>query len=382
MRVDVRHEVSGPADGPVVLLSGSLGSDASMWDPLVPALVEAGYRAVRYDHRGHGGSPVPPAPYTLDDLGGDALGLLDRLDVPRAGVVGLSMGGMVAMWLAMHAPERVGRLVLCCTSAALGPASTWDDRIEAVQAGGVAAIAQWVTDRWLTPGTRERRPELARWLRAMVASTPAEGYAGCCAAIRDMDLVAGLASIAAPTLVIAGGADPSTPPEHGRRIAAAIPGARFELVRDVAHLGILERPARFAEAILRHLQPDRFAAGLAVRRASLGEEHVDRALATATEFTRPFQDYITESIWGSIWTRPGLDRRTRSCLTVAVLAALRAHDELALHVPAAIRNGVTRDEVTEILLHVAAYAGAPAANSALAVAERALAELGDLTVDH
>ncbi|MGI8693617.1 MAG: 3-oxoadipate enol-lactonase [Geodermatophilaceae bacterium] len=372
MTVDVHHELSGPADGPVVLLANSLGSDLSMWEPQAAALVEAGFRVVRYDQRGHGRSPVPAGMYTMDDLGGDAVALLDRLGVHRASVVGVSMGGMVAMWLGQHAPERVERLVLCCTSAELGPASMWDDRIEAVGAGGVAAVADAVTQRWLTPETRAQRPELARWLHEMLTATPAEGYAGCCAAIRDMDLLTGLRSISAATLVISGDADPSTPPEHGRRIADGIPGARFEVVPGVAHLGNLEKPARFAELILAHLQPDPFAAGMAVRRATLGEDHVDRALGAASDFTRPFQDYITASVWGSIWSRPGLDRRTRSCITVAVLAALRAHEELALHVRAAIRNGVTREEISEILLHVAGYAGAPAANSALAIAERVL----------
>ncbi len=374
MSVDVHHEVSGSADGPVVLFANSLGSDLGMWDPQLAPLVEAGFRVIRYDHRGHGRSPVPSGPYTLDDLGGDAIALLDRLGVERASVVGLSMGGMVAMWLGQHAPDRVERLVLCCTSAALGPATMWDDRIEAVLGGGTQAVVDGVIERWLTPATRDGLPELTHRLRAMIVATPAAGYVACCAAIRDMDLLAGLGSIAAPTLVIAGDADPSTPPEHGRRIAEAIPGARLEVVPDVAHLGNLERPYRFAELILAHLRPDRSAAGTAVRRATLGDDHVDRALAAATEFTRPFQDYITESVWGSIWTRPGLDRRTRSCVTVAVLAALGAHHELALHVPAAIRNGVSREEISELLLHVSAYAGAPAANSAFAVAERALGE--------
>lgn len=374
MTVDVHHVESGSPDGPVVLLANSLGSDLSMWEPQAVALAEAGFRVIRYDHRGHGRSPVPVGPYTMDDLGGDAVALLERLGVQRASVAGVSMGGMVAMWLGQHAPERVDRLVLCCTSAELGPPSMWDDRIEAVRAGGVAAVADAVAERWLTPQTRAQRPELARWLGEMLTATPADGYAGCCAAIRDMDLLTGLGTITAPTLVISGGADPSTPPEHGRRIAEGIPAARFEVVPAVAHLGNLEEPARFAELILAHLRPDRFAAGMAVRRATLGDEHVDRALGTVSEFGRPFQDYITESVWGSIWTRPGLDRRTRSCITVAVLAALRAHDELALHVPAAIRNGVTREEISEILLHVAGYAGAPAANSALHIAERALAD--------
>lgn len=376
--MNVHHEESGPVDGPVVLLAGSLGSDLRMWDPQVPMLLDAGFRVVRYDHRGHGGSPVPTGPYTLADLGADALELLDRLGVGRARVVGLSLGGMVGMWLAQQAPERVERLVLCCTSARLGPASMWDERIAAVSAGGSAAVAEPVAERWLTEATRVRRPELARWLVDMIAATPSPGYAGCCAAIRDMDLAPGLASITAPTLVIAGAADPATPPEHAQRIVDGIPEARLVVVPGVAHLGNVEAPARFGELMLRHLQPDRAAAGSRVRRATLGEAHVDRSTTTSSELTRPFVEYITESVWGSLWTRPQLDRRTRSIVTVAVLAALKAHEELALHVRGALNNGVTREELSEVLLHVAGYAGAPAANSALAVADRVLGEVDGL----
>lgn len=372
MSIELHHEVIGPADGPAVLLAGSLGSDLRMWDPQVPHLVEAGLRVIRYDHRGHGRSPVPQGPYGIADVAGDAVDLLDRLGIPRASVVGLSLGGMVGMWLGQHAPDRVERLVLCCTSAELGPRSMWDERIAAVAAGGTEAVAGAVTERWLTPVTRERRPELARWLHDMIAATPPAGYAGCCAAIRDLSLVDDLPSIAAPTLVISGSADPATPPEHGQRIADGVPGARFVVVPDVAHLGTLEAPARFSELILRHLLPDRAAAGEKARRRALGDAHVDNA-ATVSEVIRPWQEYITESVWGSLWTRPQLDRRTRSIVTVSVLAALRAHDELALHVPAALRHGVTREELTEILLHVGGYAGAPAANSALAITERILA---------
>lgn len=371
MSIEVHHEVTGPADGPAVLLAGSLGSDLRMWDPQVPHLVEAGMRVIRYDHRGHGRSPVPPGPYRIADVAGDALDLLDRLGVERVSVVGLSLGGMVGMWLGQHVPGRIERLVLCCTSAELGPRSMWDERIAAVGAGGTEAVAGPVTERWLTPATRERRPELARWLYDMIAAVPAEGYAGCCAAIRDMSLLDGLGSITAPTLVISGAADPATPPEHGQRIADGVPGSRFVVVPEVAHLGTLEAPARFSELTLRHLLPDRSVAGAVARRRALGDTHVDAA-ATAGELRRPWQEYVTESVWGSLWTRPQLDRRTRSIVTISVLAALRAHDELALHVRAALRHGVTREELAEILLHVGGYAGAPAANSALTVAERVL----------
>jgi 3-oxoadipate enol-lactonase len=249
--VDVSYEITGPDDGPVLVLSNSLGSTGAMWDPQVPRLAER-LRVVRYDHRGHGGSPVPPGPYALDDLGADALALLDRLELERVLWCGLSLGGMVGMWLAINAPERIDRLVLCCTSARLGPPEMWADRAATVRAEGVEAIADAGIGRWLTDGFVEREPEKAAAVRAMLAATPDEGYAGCCAAIEHMDLIPELGAIRAPTLVIAGRQDPATPPEHGERIASGIPGARLELV-DAAHLATIEQPDVMTDLIAWHL---------------------------------------------------------------------------------------------------------------------------------
>jgi 3-oxoadipate enol-lactonase len=235
MSTAVHYRVDGPAEAPALLLINSLGADLSMWEPQLPALVDR-YRVVRYDARGHGASPVPPGRYALADLGRDALALLDRLGLARVRVCGLSLGGMTAMWLAAHAPERVDRLVLCCTSALLGPAQQWAQRAETVRARGTGAIADGVVARWLTPGYAAAHPGEVAMLRAMVADTPADGYAGACAAIEDMDLRADLPRIGAPTLVLAGADDPATPPEHGALIAAAVPGARLTVLRDAAHL--------------------------------------------------------------------------------------------------------------------------------------------------
>jgi 3-oxoadipate enol-lactonase/4-carboxymuconolactone decarboxylase len=372
--VDLYYEVTGPEDGTPVVLSGSLGSDVRMWDPQVSFLAAAGFRVIRYDHRGHGKSPAPIGPYTLPELASDALALLDRLELRRVSWVGLSLGGMVGMWLAENEPARVERLVLCCTSAALGPASMWQDRAATARTKGMVALAEPVVDRWLTPGFASAHSETVTWLREMVAGHSAEGYASCCTAIEKMSIEDSLAAITAPTLVIAGADDPATPPDHGQRIAAAIPGARLEIVPGAAHLGSFEQPSVFAGLIVDHLRPDRRALGTSVRRSVLGDSHVDRAVAATTEFTRPFQEYITDGAWGSVWSRPGLDRRMRSAVTLAALTALRAHDELPMHVRAARRHGLSDAEIAEILLHTAVYAGAPAANSAFAIAKRTLEE--------
>jgi 3-oxoadipate enol-lactonase / 4-carboxymuconolactone decarboxylase len=376
--VEVHAVVEGPPDAPVVLLAGSLGSTLAMWDPQLPALA-ARFRVVRYDTRGHGGSPVPEGPYALDDLVDDAVALLDRLGVARAHVVGLSLGGMTALRLASREPHRVDRLVVLCTSAALGPASAWAERAATVRARGAAAVAEAVVQRWFTAPLRAAEPALVQRMERMVAGTPAAGYAGCCAAIETMDLRADLARITAPTLAVAGEDDPATPPEHLAAIADAVPGGRLLVLPQSAHLANVEQPTAVSAALLTHLDPAGGTAhdrGMQVRRSVLGDAHVDRAVAGTTRLTAPFQDLITRYAWGDVWSRPGLDRRSRSMLTLALLTALGSEQELRMHVRAAVTNGLTSDEIGEVLLHTAVYAGVPAANSALAAAQEVLAELG------
>jgi len=249
--VHLNHVVEGR--GPTLLLGPSLGSTTAMWEPQVAALAER-FRVVRYDHRGHGGSPAPDGPYELADLGGDVHALLDTLGVERAHVGGLSLGGMVAMWIAINAPERVDRLALLCTSAKLGPPSMWQERATAVrEAGATSVIADAVVERWLTPPYARAHPDLVASLRAMVASTDPAGYAACCGAIERMDLLADLPRIAAPTLVLAAREDPATPPEHAEAIATRIDGARLEVLDDAAHLANLQRPAAVTALLLDHL---------------------------------------------------------------------------------------------------------------------------------
>jgi 3-oxoadipate enol-lactonase len=237
----VHHSIDGDPSAPVVVLSSSLGTTSAMWDAQVPALAER-FRVVRYDHRGHGGSPVPPGPYSLADLAGDVLALLDHLGVVRAHFAGVSLGGMVGMWLGAHAPDRIGRLALLCTSPLLAPASAWTERADAVRREGTESIADTVVGRWFTAGFRDRRPDVVAAHRQMIADTSDAGYAECCLAIGAMDLTADLPRITAPTLVVAGADDPATPPEHARRIADAVPGARLEVLDDAAHLAAVERP--------------------------------------------------------------------------------------------------------------------------------------------
>ena len=251
--VDVHQVVSGRADGPVVVLSNSLGATHRMWDENLRDL-ERHFRVVRYDTRGHGGSPVPPGPYTIDDLADDVVALLDRLGVARAHFVGLSLGGMTGMRLAARNPDRVDRLVLLCTGAHLAPSSAWSDRAATVRTDGSQAVAEAVVARWFTPGFLQANPDVKAACEATVAATPDEGYAGCCEVIAAMDLRADLPAISAPTLAIAGADDPATPPPHLKEIAETVQDGRLLVVPDSAHLANAEQPETITPAIIDHLE--------------------------------------------------------------------------------------------------------------------------------
>ncbi len=252
--VEVNYRVEGVEDAPALIMSNSLGTTLGMWDDQAPALSEH-FRLIRYDTRGHGGSPVPPGPYSIADLGRDMLALMDKLEIERASFCGLSIGGMVGMWLASEAPERIERLVLCCTSASLGPPSMWDERARVAREEGVGALEEAVIERWFTPPFLEAGGEGIERARRMLRNTPGEGYAGCCEAIRDMDLCENLARIQAPTLVIAGAEDPATPPDHGKFIWDSVPGARLHIIEQAAHIVTIEQPEKVTWKIITDLPP-------------------------------------------------------------------------------------------------------------------------------
>jgi 3-oxoadipate enol-lactonase len=240
------HIVTGA--GPPLVLANSLGSNLHMWDGQADALAED-FTLIRFDARGHGESEVPPGPYELGDFGRDVIDLLDHLQVARAHVAGISLGGMTAMWLAINAAERVDRIIPRCTSALLGPPQMWQDRAQAVRDGGMQAVAPAVARNWVTDAAADLRPEL----EAMITATPVDGYVASCNTIEHMNLIPELAQISAPTLVISGEQDPSTPPAHGETIAAAIPGARFVVLDGAAHLANLQRGDELLRLYREHL---------------------------------------------------------------------------------------------------------------------------------
>ena len=377
----IHYRVDGDDRAPALLLSNSLGTTLDMWAPQIPALTRQ-FRVIRYDTRGHGASAAPEGPYTMDQLGRDALAVLDALQIERAHFCGLSMGGVTGQWLALHAPERIDRLVLANTGARVGSADLWNGRIETLRSEGSkglpGAFADSIVERWFTPRHRTVAPVAVAQVREMLLHTSSAGYSGNCAAIRDADYRAELATIRLPTLVIAGTHDPSTPAALGRDLANAIPGARY-VELDSAHLSNLEQAGAFNAAVLRFLTDDaiteagRRAIGETMRRSVLGDAHVDRSASSRTDFNGEFLDYITRTAWGETWTRPGLARHTRSLLTIAMMVALNRPEELRLHLNAARNNGVTRDDIKEVLMQAAVYCGVPAANSAFHLAAQVFA---------
>jgi 3-oxoadipate enol-lactonase len=250
--MNVAYVIDGPETKPVLVLSSSLGTTWELWNSQLGQLTKH-FRVLRYDHPGHGRSETPTRPITVESLAEDVLELLDRLELERISFCGLSLGGMVGMALALEAPERVDRLVLCCTAAYLGPAEGWQERARLVRAGGTAAIADRVLERWFTQRFRDGQAAAVTRFREMLEATPADGYAACCEAIAGWDARAGIGAIRASTLVIAGAEDVATPPEDGAFLAESIPAAELVILPGAAHLANVEQPDAFNRALLGHL---------------------------------------------------------------------------------------------------------------------------------
>ncbi len=249
--VDVHYELTGPSDAPVLVLAGPMGSTLDIWDPQVKALAEQ-FRVLRYDHRGHGGSPVASGPYSMEDLTVDVVRLLDRLEIEQATFCGLSLGGMVGLWLAAHARERVSSLVLCSTTAQFEDSGPWHERAAVVRWAGTAAVASEVVARWFTPEWAAKHPDVVDQTTQMITGTSDEGYSACCTAIAALQGRRLLGRILMPTLVIAGAQEPAVPPNpHAEILATGIAGAKLKVL-DAAHLVTVEQADKVNELIAQH----------------------------------------------------------------------------------------------------------------------------------
>ncbi|MBF2714121.1 alpha/beta fold hydrolase [Agrobacterium vitis] len=360
-RHPVAYDLRGPDAAPLLVLLPSLGISKEMWEPQMMALT-GWFRVLRVEHPGHGGEGLTPGPYTAETLGRRVLEVVDSIGGHTFSLVGSSMGGMVAMWIAARYPERVTRLVLCCTAPVIGPADLWNERAGNVRRDGTRPTKQELAGRWFTPRFSAENTVLIDSLHKNFTQIDAEAYALCCELLAEADLRQELPEIKAPTLVIAGALDSVISIQSCTETTLAIKGAALTALADGSHLPNLEQPASFNDLLLRHLIGETMERGNTVRRAVLGEEYV---VSQGGNLPRePFEEFMTKVYWGEVWSRPGLDISTRRLLNIAMLTCLKHTDGLAIHVRAALRAGISANTIQEVVLQAAVVAGVPAANAA------------------
>ncbi|MDT0614907.1 bifunctional 3-oxoadipate enol-lactonase/4-carboxymuconolactone decarboxylase PcaDC [Streptomyces lancefieldiae] len=432
----LQYRFDGPEHLPVLILGPSLGTTWHMWDRQVPELAQH-WRIFRFDLPGHGGAPAHPGG-SVAELTTRLLATLDGLGVQRFGYAGCAFGGAVGIELALRHPERLASLALIAASPRFGTADEFRQRGVIVRTNGLDPIARSAPERWFTGGFAAAQPAITEWAVQMVRTTDPGCYISACEALAAFDVRGELGRVGVPTLVLVGSDDQVTGPAEARTLVAGIPDARLAVVPGASHLVPVEQPAAVTDLLVRHfstawqiahdtstgqiavpavhatapaastapVQPalmtapvppqaapvaeiapavvpapvpgqgrtDPYDAGLKVRREVLGDAHVDGALAQADEFSGDFQEFLTRYAWGEIWDRPGLDRRTRSCVALTALVAGGHLEDLASHTRAALRNGLTPGEIKEVLLQAAVYCGVPAANSAFRVAQQVIRE--------
>jgi 3-oxoadipate enol-lactonase/4-carboxymuconolactone decarboxylase len=378
-------ELAGHTGLPLLLCGPSLGTSATaLWSDAAALLGDA-FQVVGWDLPGHGSGPASVEPFTMTELAAAVLGLADKILAERGEprgtftYAGDSAGGAVGLQLLLDAPTRISSAVLVSTGAKIGEPAGWHERAELVRTSGTPVMVEGSAQRWFAPGFVEREREVTARLLHSLQDADRFGYAAVCEALAGFDVRERLGEIAVPVLAVTGEHDVVSTAEMAEAIAAGVRAGRSVVLPHVAHLAPAEAPAEIAGLIRGHarssatLQQVRDA-GMRVRREVLGDDHVDRAVAGTTGFTRDFQELITEYAWGSIWTRPGLDRRSRSLITLTALVARGHHEELAMHLRAARTNGLTDDEIKELLLQTAIYCGVPDANTAFRIAQQVLSE--------
>lgn len=419
----LQYRFDGPEHLPVLILGPSLGTTWHMWDRQVPELTKQ-WRVFRFDLPGHGGAPAHPAG-SVADLTARLLATLEGLGVQRFGYAGCALGGAVGIELALRHPERLASLALIAASPRFGTADEFRRRGVVVRTNGLDPIARSAPERWFTGGFAAAQPAITEWAVQMVRTTDPGCYIAACEALASFDVRAELGSVGVPTLVLVGSEDQVTGPAEARTLVAGIPDARLAVVPGASHLVPVEQPAAVTDLLVRHFstawqpafesatgqialppaatvqpvpavgpvqpapvaeiapaavpqqpqgRPDPYDTGLKVRREVLGDAHVDRVLAGTDDFSGDFQELVTRYAWGEVWDRPGLDRRTRSCVTLTALVAGGHLEDLAVHTRAALRNGLTPAEIKEVLLQAAVYCGVPAASSAFRVAQQVVRE--------
>jgi 3-oxoadipate enol-lactonase/4-carboxymuconolactone decarboxylase len=370
----VRGESSNPR---LIVLGPSLGTTSAIWDTVAHALSES-YRVLRFDLPGHGFSPAATESFSMSELGAAVLELVDSVGGGSFYYAGDSMGGAVGLMLAAEHPERILGLAVFCATANFGGPDGWNARAMQVRSSGTASVVATSAARWFAPGYLDRDPAHGAAALDRLLDIDDESYALCCEALAAFDFASVAPPIAVPIVFVGGELDVATPSDEVERLSRLIPGSAFEVLAGAGHLPVMERPAQ-SEAIIRGILPaeSAFEQGMIMRRAVLGDAHVDAANSRITPETADFQEFITRYAWGEVWSRPGLSRRDRSLVTLASLVTGGHDNEIGMHVRAALTNGVTRAEISEVILHTALYAGLPAANAAFAIAREIFAQLDD-----
>ncbi|MDX3096544.1 alpha/beta fold hydrolase [Streptomyces sp. ME01-24h] len=412
----LQYRFDGPEDAPVLILGPSLGTTWHMWDRQIPELTRQ-WRVLRYDLPGHGGAPAE-ASFSTADLAERLLRTLDLAGVERFGYAGCALSGAIGLQVALRAPQRVASLALVSSAARFGSPDAWRQLAAVVRANGLEHIALSAPERWFAPAFRASQAAIVDWSVQMARAVDPECYIAACEALAAHDVRAELGLLTVPTLVLGGAEDPVTPPADARALVAGIPDARLAVVPGASHLVPVEQPAAVGELLVRHFEatwngqpvaaavpaqpvpavpepvpavpptwpapgypdgaaagrPDPYTEGDRTRRELMGDGPAARSGDGAGEFAGDFEDFVTRYAWGEVWNRPGLDRRTRSVITLTALVAGGHQTELAAHTRAALRAGLTPAEIEEVLLHTAVYCGVPAAGSAFAVARRVIGE--------
>ncbi|MFG3136609.1 alpha/beta fold hydrolase [Streptomyces sp. NPDC048211] len=406
----LQYRFDGPEDAPVLVIGPSLGTTWHMWDRQIPELTQH-WRVFRYDLPGHGGAPAHPAT-SVSELADRLVATLDSLGVQRFGYAGCSLGGAIGADLALRHPQRVASLALVASSPRFGSADEFRQRGVIVRTNGLEPMARTAPERWFTAGFAAAQPAIVEWAVQMVRTTDPGCYIAACEALAAFDIRTDLGRIGAPTLVLVGAEDQVTGPGDARTLVAGIPDARLALVPGASHLAPVEQPAAVTDLLLTHFstawqdtlaaipvpsfvprlsapvlpvaelttgtvqpeaetggRPDPYGPGMKIRREVLGDAHVDGVMAASDDFTGDFQELVTRYAWGEVWRREGLDRRTRSSVTLTALVASGHLEGLAAHVSAALRNGLTPAEIREVLLQTAVYCGIPAASAAFTIAQ-------------
>ncbi|MGV9314679.1 bifunctional 3-oxoadipate enol-lactonase/4-carboxymuconolactone decarboxylase PcaDC [Streptomyces sp. NPDC003691] len=403
----------------MLVLGPSLGATWHMWDRQVADLSRE-WRVFRYDLPGHGGAPAEPVD-SVTGLTDRLLATLDAVGVQRFGYAGCSIGAAVGLDLALRRPDRVASLALVAASPRFGTADELRSRGVIVRTNGLEPVALGAPATWFTGTFAAAQPAIVEWAVQMVRTTDPACYIAACEALAAFDVRAELGRVPVPALVLVGSDDQVTGPGEARTLVAGIPDARLALVPGASHLAPVEQPAAVTDLLVRHFsaapqdtltaipvqppaavpaapaappadaaadavpagtaapepggRPDPYESGMKTRREVLGDAHVDAATAGDDEdFTADFQELVTRYAWGEVWNREGLDRRTRSVVTMTALVAGGHLDQLAVHVRAALRNGLTPGEIREILIQTAVYCGIPAANAAFGVARAVVRE--------